>query len=130
VKDEDLSRVIHESNGEQEILIVARRRYWRYLNDAYRELYRLHKVAEPDTFPVFEPTELQINNMVSLLDLLLSPHQKGVDLEVIELLRELGRFQEAASRIDRIEDKTDILYQILANLNARHINVPARFRYN
>jgi len=130
VKDEDLSRVIHESYGEQEILIVARRRYWRYLNDAYRELYRHHKVAEPDTFPVFEPTELQINNMVSLLDLLLSPHQKGVDLEVIELLRELGRFQEATSRIDRIEDQTDILYKILKDLNSRNINAPARFRYN
>ena len=130
VKDEELSTVIHDSFGDDDILIVARRRYWRYLNDAYRELYRQHQEIEPDTFPVFEPTEVQTNNMLALLDLLLSPHQRGVDLEVIEILRELGRFQEAASRIDRIEDQNDVLYQILSDLNTRHITAPVRFRYN
>ncbi len=95
--------------------LVARREYWKHLNDPYRELYRAHRQAEdqtaqekwdaechaanPDTRPVlrkfldrvlhkrpaapppmdtrpfsavpYQPSELQIQNMVRLLELVL-----------------------------------------------------------
>ena len=67
VKDQELAQVIHDCFGEQEVLIVARRRYWRYLNDPFREIYREHRNKDQSSFPIFEPTELQISNMTALL---------------------------------------------------------------
>ena len=128
--------------------LVARREYWKHLNDSYRELYRSHRQAEdqaaqekwnadwhaanPDTRPVlrkfldriqrkkpaspppmdthpfwvppYQPSELQIRNMERLLELILQKlHEPyGPDmLEVAELNRELGRFQDALDALKR-----------------------------
>ena len=130
VKDQELGQVIHDCFGEREVLIVARRRYWRYLNDAYREIYRQHKEVYPDTYPAFKPSDLQVMNMSALLDLLLISENKTDELEVIEIFRELGKFEEAAIRLNLVQKQTDFLFQILLDLNSKNINAPARFSYN
>ena len=126
--------------------LVARREYWKHLNDPYRELYRSHRQAEdqaaqdkwdadwhaanPDRRPVlrkfldrvlckkpavpppmdtrtfsvppYQTSDLQIRNMERLLELILEKlHEPyGPDmLEIAELNRELGRFDEAADAL-------------------------------
>ena len=77
---------------------IARRAWWRHLNDGYRTRYRAHRgevIAAADAgFPAFEPTAEQSRNMRALLMLLIS--QPGPDwLEVAELHRELGDVRSA-----------------------------------
>ncbi len=47
VIDEKLSNLLAQPLNE-DIEIVVRRRYWRYLNDPYRELYRAHRKSVED----------------------------------------------------------------------------------
>ena len=129
VKDQELAQVIHDCLGERDILIVARRRYWRYLNDPYREIYREHRDKDQSSFPLFEPTELQISNMLALLDLLLQTTETCDPFEVIELFRELGKFTEAKSRLDQVEDQKNVLFKIMSELIEEKTIGPARFRY-
>ena len=140
----DLADATRSSSPTVEL--VARREYWKHLNDPCRELYRAHRKAEdqaaqdrwnaewraanPDTRPVlrkfldrvlrkkpavpppmdirpfsappYQPSELQVQNMERLLELILEKlHEPyGPDmLEVAELYRELGRFEAAADAL-------------------------------
>ena len=129
VKDEDLPSVIDQCYGEREILIIARRRYWQSLNDPFRDVYRKHREKHPDGFPDFVPNTTQVENMYSLLDLLLVMEQKPDEFEVIELFRELGNFYEAGVRLDRAENKSDRIHEVLSELMNRKLSTPARFRY-
>jgi len=108
---------------------MARRRYWRYLNDPFREIYREHRNKDQSSFPIFEPTELQISNMTALLELLLQTSQTNDPFEVIELFRELGKFNEAKSRLDQVEDQKNVLFKIMSELIEEKTIGPARFRY-
>jgi len=47
VADEKLSSLLTQPLNE-DIEIVVRRRYWRYLNDPYREIYRAHRKSVND----------------------------------------------------------------------------------
>ena len=136
----DLAEATHSKSPTVEL--VARREFWKHLNDPYRELDRSHREAEnraaqekwdadwhaanPDTrpelrkfldrvlrkkpaapppmdtrpfsVPAYQPSELQTQNMMRLLELILEklhePHGPDM-LEVDELHRELGCFEEA-----------------------------------
>jgi hypothetical protein len=47
VADEKLTSLLAQSMGE-DVELVVRRRYWRYLNDPYREIYRAHRKSVDD----------------------------------------------------------------------------------
>ena len=48
VADEKLASLLTQSMSE-DVELVVRRRYWRYLNDPYRELYRAHRKSIDDS---------------------------------------------------------------------------------
>ena len=129
VKDQELDQVIHDCFGERDVLIVARRRFWRYLNDPFRDIYREHRNKDQTSYPLFEPTEIQVSNMLALLDLLLQTSEKSDPFEVIELFRELGKFNEAKSRLDQVENQNNVLFKVMSELIEEKTIGPARFRY-
>ena len=67
--------------------------------------------------------------MTALLELLLQTSQKNDPFEVIELFRELGKFNEAKSRLDQVEDQKNVLFKIMSELIEEKTIGPARFRY-
>lgn len=156
--------------------LVARREYWKHLNDPYRELYRAHRQAEdqaaqkkwdaewhaanPDTRPVlrkfldrvlrkkpaspppinarqfsappYQPSELQIQNMERLLELILEKTHEpyGPDmLEVAELYRELGRFEEAADALNQCpKDDIGVPEKLMERLIEERKISPIRYK--
>lgn len=156
--------------------LVARREYWKHLNDPYRESYRAHRKAEdnaaqekcdaewhaanPDTRPVlrrfldrvlrkkpaapppmdtrpfsvppYQPSELQIINMELLLELILEKSHEpyGPDmLEVAELYRELGRFEEALDALKQCNaDDIGVPEKLMENLINDGQRTPIRYR--
>lgn len=106
---------------DRDVETVVRRRYWRLLNDNYRDEYRAFKDSQVrGTFafltrifgtrnspkvervkPLFKPTSEQEDNMIALLDLIQS--QASTEwLEVAELHRELGEPAKALACLDNV----------------------------
>lgn len=156
--------------------LVARREYWRHLNDPYREHYRAHRKAEdqaaqekwdadwhaanPDTRPMlrrfldrvlrkkpaspppmdtrpfsappYQPSELQVRNMERLLELVLQKLYEpyGPDmLEVAELYRELGRFEEALIALKQgPADDIGVPEKLMESLINEGQRAPIRYR--
>lgn len=156
--------------------LVARREYWKHLNDPYREIYRAHRKAEdnaakekwdadwhaanPDKRPVsrkfldhvlgkkpaapppmdtrpfsvppYQPSELQVQNMERLLELILEKSHEpyGPDmLEVAELYRELGRFEEALDALKQCPaDDIGVPEKLVESLIGQCQRAPIRYR--
>ena len=90
VHDPELPEVIAQAQSDRAMLVVARRRYWRYLNDDFREAYRERKEANAAGPAPYRPTSLQRENMQQLI-LMLQDKPSPDWLEVAELHRELGK---------------------------------------
>jgi hypothetical protein len=94
VQDAELLDLLKSDCSNTDVLIVARRRYWRYLNDEYRTKCRKYIKFHDGEYPPYVPTEAQMENMHCLLGL--SNSQVDPDyLEIAELHRELGDFKIA-----------------------------------
>lgn len=127
VRDTELSAIINSSLQDTQILEVARRRYWRHLNDSYREVYRAHKESGTATFPDFQPTQDQIDNMQRLLLLVVgSPSPDW--LEIAELHRELGQFDESLACLSHGSAVEQKIASIQRELIAEGVKCPARYR--
>ncbi len=128
VADAELPTVIAKSVKNPTLVIAARRRYWRYLNDPFREIYRQHRQLNAQTFPLFEPNDTQRTNMLELIRLL---EDQPVDarVEVAELYRELGEFDAAKNSLAMSGRKSEKLYQVVTDLLVAGVECPARFRY-
>ena len=98
VQDAELIDLLESDCSNADTLTVARRRYWRYLNDEYREVYREYSKDNNGEYPPYVPTEIQRSNMLHLLGLLDSQIDPDY-LEIVELHRELGNFQIAVNVI-------------------------------
>lgn len=80
----------------------------------------------PITFPVFEPSPQQRENMLALLDLIGSPSTFG--FERVELNRELGRFDEARQNLSsNLEGDSPNLYKLSATLIQQKQAAPVRY---
>lgn len=124
VPDSSLAGIIDPQSPNVQVQIVVRRRYWRLLNDPYRDEYRafakrvagtpkkwLHalvnsvnrKKSDPELSPPpFIPTAVQRENMRGLLQLI-KCHANPDWLEAAELHRELGEYVSALACLDRAE---------------------------
>lgn len=170
----DLADATQSSSPTVEL--VARREYWKHLNDPYRELYREHRHAEdqaaqekwdaewhaanpytrpvlrkfldwvtrkkpaspppmdtrPFSAPPYQPSELQVQNMERLLKLILEKTHEpyGPDmLEVAELYRELGRFEEAADALKQCPaDDIGVPEKLIESLINQGQRAPIRYR--
>jgi hypothetical protein len=87
---------------------------------------------KPFTVPPYQPSQLQIENMTCLLKLLLEGGNEtyGPDpLEVTELYRELGRFDEAKVALQACtEDDVGVTSKLLAKMIDEAVNAPVRYR--
>jgi len=164
VDDEKLSSLLARPLNE-DIEIVVRRRYWRYLNDPYREIYREHRKSVNDavdeankgastfwrtlggilpgtkpprpaavvppsrifTVPPNTPTELQRGNMQALLHLILKS-EKPDPLEIAELHRELGDYDEAQKAIEMFNEAEHTASRLIRLLIAEKVNEPMRYQ--
>lgn len=87
---------------------------------------------KPVTVPPYQPSQLQIGNMTRLLELLLEGGNEtyGPDpLEVTELYRELGRFDEAKTALQACtEDDIGVTSKLLAKMIDDRTTSPVRYR--
>jgi hypothetical protein len=163
VTDEELASLLTQPLNE-DVELVVRRRYWRYLNDPYRELYRAHRQAVNDavkesnkgattfwrtlggilpgtkppkpalivppsrvfTVPPLNATELQRGNMQVLLSLLLKS-EKPDPIEIAELHRELGDYDEAQKAIEMFKEAEHRASRLIRKLIAEKVNEPMRW---
>ena len=70
VMDDELIRVIESAPDDSSLMMTARRRYWRHLNEPYREVYRQLRKTDKVSFPYYAPTEAQLENMQQILNLI------------------------------------------------------------
>lgn len=119
---------------------AANQANWALANPDNRSLWqKLRKVlaptyvrssSSPFTYPPFEPTLVQLDNMRALLLLLNSEDRRKKHLEeIVELHRELGEFEEAAKALDEFEgiDRSKVS-ELLADLVKDKETAPVRYR--
>lgn len=86
----------------------------------------------PFTYPAFLPTEDQFQNMMHLSKILLKWHETGDRihaLELVDIYRQLGRFDEAESVILAIaDDQSGVTSQLIARLIKEKQCAPMRYR--
>jgi hypothetical protein len=128
VVDSELVDVISSPNLSAEIGIIARRRYWRYLNDSYRETYRHAREIDPAAIPSYEPSLQQRQNMERLLSLLDAHHTQDWT-EIAELLRELGEPTAAKNALKNAQEHQAKDVSLQNQLISQGIHAPVRFRY-
>jgi hypothetical protein len=121
-------QVIEKSSENREMQIIARRRLWQYLNDPFRESYRQHKEASPDTLPPYEASYEQKENMLKLAYLLEDSYGPPW-LEVAELCRGVGQMDAAAKALTLAGKSDETLSGVVRQLIAMNYSGPARFRY-
>ncbi len=84
------------------------------------------------TFPAFQPTTEQVENMERLTELLLSSTERlhlEYPIELAELYRELGKFDTAIKLINGIKDEDqDSFSQLLLELSIEKTTAPIRYR--
>lgn len=129
VKDSELAELLATNFTDRALLITARRRYWRYLNDAYRDAYRAHKENSPDTYPAYELSTVQIDNMLRLMLMLEEEFPSGF-FEIVELHRELGEPEKALEVLSTLNDQNDVFTRVSYELIALGVSGPARYRPN
>ena len=113
---------------------------WALVNPDNRSLWqKLLKVRapvytrpsnSPFSYPPFNPSETQQDNMRALLHLLNSENKRQQHLEeIVELHRELGEFEEAAKALDEYEEKDQgTTSKLLAKLIKDREAAPMRYR--
>lgn len=87
---------------------------------------------KPFTMPPYQPSQLQVGNMMRLLELLLEGGNQtyGPDpLEVTELYRELGRFDEARTALQACtDDYIGVTSKLLLRMIDEVVAAPVRYR--
>lgn len=151
VKDDDLESAL-EHQLSHEIELVIRRRYWRYLNDPYRDLYRTHRdesnqssnsiskrlltfiglkqettTSHHFTVPTYEPSDHQQKNLLRLLSLM-DQSDSSFWLEKAEIFRELSDFEKAEEALSFLTKDETTTYQIIRQLIEERKNAPHRYR--
>jgi len=127
VADSSMPDVFKQRETSRQLQIAARRRYWRYLNDPFRDTYRLHKELDPQSFPDYQPSSEQKENMRELTDLL---HKSSTDwLEVSELYREMGDFPKSLKALGAHNGRKSKLHASIFFLINKGVSTPARFRH-
>jgi hypothetical protein len=92
----------------------------------------VRSAASRFTVPPFDPSDTQIENMTILSDKLLASQRdnpKAHALDLAELYRELGRFEEAQIQINKIpENETGTTSKLIANLIGDRERALVRYR--
>ena len=88
---------------------------------------------KPFTFPDFEPTEIQTENMLRLVELVTSnpeKYSKDYPVELAELFRELGKFNEAIYLLQNIStENQDMVTGLILKMAIEKHTAPIRYRH-
>jgi hypothetical protein len=123
-----ISELLHSKPKDKNLLIQARRLYWRYLNDEFRGEYRTFREVHKDSFPAYAPSAAQMDNMEQLAALL-EDHDMVDELELGELYRELGQPLKARAKLAKVDVEDKKLYEMQLSLLEMCYQGPARFYY-
>ena len=122
-----MPRVFNQEKANTSLLIVARRRYWRHLNDPFREVYREHRTLFCDSFPDYQPCNDQVVNMIALIDLLQRTNSSNW-VEIAELCRELGDFASANEALKTHKGNITTIIKVIHDLIKLSVSAPARYK--
>ncbi len=136
VDNSELAALISGGLPDLEVEEVVRRLYWRYLNAPIREIYRKFRESNKDvdaagnssTFPDFDPTPEQTENMLRLIELIKASGAPDW-LELAELYRELGDMDAASHALSCITGEKKTLHDMTEKLIALNARCPVRFTY-
>lgn len=125
-----IAELLDSNPADKNLLIQARRLYWRHLNNQFRDEYRAHREIhkDKDSFPVYAPTATQMDNMEHLATLL-EDHDMVVELELGELYREMSHPLKSRARLAKVGDDDRKLCQMQLSLLEQGYYGPARFTY-
>jgi hypothetical protein len=108
-----------------------RRTWWDKLRGRQAPSY-LRPPGSPFTYPAFEPTDEQLQNMKRLSEILLardSASRLRYTIERAELYREQGRFDDAAQVILTLEEnEVGVTSQLISRLIREQQTAPMRYR--
>ncbi len=113
--DNELLGVIESSSSNIDLLIVARRRHWRNLNNSYRARCRTINLKNLNAYPAYEPSAAQKENMrclISLLEVVGTFNR----IEIAELYRELGEFEKSLCALESVKNQTEAAVLLQRNL--------------
>jgi hypothetical protein len=123
-----IAELLDSNPQDKNLLIQARRLYWRHLNDQFRDEYRAYRDIHKDSFPAYAPSAAQMDNMEQLAALL-EDHDMVDELELGELYREMGQPLKARAKLAKVGDEDKKLCVMQLNLIEHAFRGPARFRF-
>jgi hypothetical protein len=124
--DSELALLLNNEDLNTDLMIVARRRLWRYLNDPYRSLYRQHRAIDPNSLPAYEPSAAQTDNMLRLT-FMLEADKSADPIEISELYREAGEFKKSLKFLDCAKDQSNNRVEIQRRLCDMLITAPVSY---
>ena len=123
-----IAELLGSKPQDKNLLIQARRLYWRYLNNQFRDEYRAYRDINKDTFPAYAPSAAQMDNMEQLAALL-EDHDMVDELELGELYREMGQPLKSRAKLAKVSEDDQKLCEIQLTLIEKGYSGPARFNY-
>jgi hypothetical protein len=123
-----IAKLLDSKPQDKNLLIQARRLYWRHLNDQFRDEYRAYKEIDKDSFPAYAPSAAQMDNMEQLAALL-EDHDMVDELELGELYREMGQPLKARAKLAKVSEDDQKLCEMQLSLLEKGYSGPARFRF-
>ena len=124
----EIAELLDSKSQDKNLIIQARRLYWRYLNDQFRDEYRTYKKIHKDSFPPYAPRAAQMDNMEQLAALL-EDHDMVDELELGELYRELGQPLKARAKLAKVGEDDKKLCAMQLSLLEMGYAGPVRFRF-
>jgi hypothetical protein len=136
VSNTELGALISGGLADLKVEEVVRRLYWRYLNEPIRETHRKFRETNKEvdaagnssTFPDFQPTPEQAENMLRLIDLIKASDAPDW-LEMAELHHELGDVGAASSALTCVVSEQNRLHHLFEKLIALNARCPVRLKY-
>jgi hypothetical protein len=123
-----IAELLDSKPQDKNLLIQARRLYWRYLNDQFRDEYRAYRDINKDSFPAYAPSAAQMDNMEQLAALL-EDHDMVDELELGELYRELGQPLKSRAKLAKVHEDDQKLCEMQLILLGQGYAGPARFKF-
>ena len=123
-----IGELLDSKPQDKNLLIQARRLYWRHLNDQFRNEYRTYRDIHKDSFPAYAPSAAQMDNMEQLAALL-EDHDMVDELELGELYREMGQPLKARAKLAKVGEDDQKLCEMQLSLLEKGYSGPARFRF-
>ena len=123
-----IAELLDSKPKDKNLIIQARRLYWRHLNDQFRDEYRAHREINKDSFPAYAPSAAQMDNMEQL-SALLEDHDMVDELELGELYREMGQPLKARAKLAKVSEDDQKLCKLQLTLLEMGYQGPARFNY-